>query len=114
MKKNGFTFVEILGVITLLAIISVIVLVVVDKSLKDSKESLYNVQIGNIKSAAGMWRTDNIELIPDDGYYVITLSDLQSSGYIDGDIINPLTNEVFDSNLIIRISMNEIVVDGLT
>ena len=50
MKKNGFTLIEILGVITLLALLSVIVLMVVDNSLKNSKETLSQAQLDNIKS----------------------------------------------------------------
>lgn len=110
LKKNGFTFIEMLGVITLLAIISVIVIVVIDKSLKDSKEALYEAQMGNIRSAAKMWMADNIELIPDDGYYTITLGTLQSSGYIGTDIENLIEEEVYNSSLLIRISMNDVVI----
>lgn len=109
MKKNGFTFIEILGVITLLALISVIILIAVNQSLKSSKQTLYESQIESIKSAASMWRTDNIENIPDDGYYTITLGDLQNNGYIK-EIVNPKTNEKFSSNTSIRISLNEIIV----
>lgn len=109
MKKNGFTFIEILGVITLLALLSVIVLVTVDKSLKESKSTLSEIQINNIKSAASMWRTDNIELIPDNDYYTITLGDLIESGYI-GDIINPEDDEEYDENLVIQIGINEVLV----
>lgn len=110
MKKNGFTFIEILGVITLLALISTIILIAVNKSIKDSKETLYKTQIENIKSAASMWRTDNIELIPNSGYYSITLEVLQNSGYIKNEIINPNTNESFDKNMLVSIGMSDILV----
>ena len=112
MKKNGFTFIEILGVVTLLALLSVIVLIVVDKSLKDSKSTLTDVQIENIKSASSMWRTDHIEMIPDTGYYTIFLSTLQDNGYIDTDIIDINNNDSFNRNLIIKIGMNDILFDS--
>ena len=108
MKNKGFTLIEILGVITLLALLSTIIILSVNKSLKKSKETLSEIQIEEIKSAAAMWRTDNIELIPDTGYYTISLKELQDSGYIKEDIINPKTDEVFDNNLTIGISMNDI------
>lgn len=108
MKKNGFTFIEILGVITLLALISTIILLSVSKSLKDSKEKLYQVEIENIKSAASMWRTDHIELIPEDDYYIISLKDLQNEGYIKEDIINPKTDELINKTTLIGIGMNNI------
>lgn len=108
MKKNGFTFIEILGVITLLALISTIILISVSKSLKDSKETLSNVQIENIKSAAEMWRTDNIELIPENDYYIISLNDLQNEGYLKENIIDPKTSELINKTTLIEIGMNNI------
>ncbi|MBP3920724.1 MAG: prepilin-type N-terminal cleavage/methylation domain-containing protein [Bacilli bacterium] len=110
MRRNGFTFIEILGVITLLALISMIVLVVVDKNLKDSKNVISTAQLENIRSAASMWMADNIERIPNDGYYTILLSDLQNNGYIDSNIVNASNNEVIDPNTVIRIGMRDILV----
>ena len=113
MKKNGFTFIEILGVITLLALLSIIVLVTVDKSLKNSKNTLSDVQIENIKSAASMWRTDNIELIPDSGYYTITLGELIDLGYFKGDLVDPDNGSNYDRNLALGIGINDIKIDSL-
>ena len=112
MKKNGFTFIEILGVIALLSLLSVIILVTVDKSLKDSKETLSQVQIESIKSAASMWRTDNIELIPDSGYYSITLGELINLGYFKGDVIDPNNKQSYDSDIVINVGMNDISIDS--
>ena len=108
MKKNGFTLIEILGVITLLAILSTLIILSVNRSLKESKETLYKEQIEQIKSAADMWRTDNIELIPDNDYYIVSLQHLQDLGYIKSDIINPKTNQLLDKNILIEIGMTEI------
>lgn len=110
MKKNGFTLIEVLGAVTLLAILSLIVVMVVDKSLKDSKETLSSVQIENIRSAAGMWRTDNIQVIPEDGYFTIFLSTLQDNGYIDNEVIDLGNDQVFDRNLLIKVGINDILV----
>lgn len=99
---------ELLGVITLLALISLIIIMSVNKSLKDSKETLYQAQIEEIKAAADMWKTDNIELIPNDDYYIVSLQQLQDEGYIKGDITNPKTDEPLDKNMLIEIGMNEI------
>lgn len=110
MKKNGFTFIEILGVITLLALLSIIILTVVDKNLKDSKDTLSEVQIENIKSAASMWRTDNIELVPEDGYYTLTLGELINLGYIS-DVIDPDSNENYNRNLIVKVNINSVLID---
>ena len=109
MNKKGFTFIEMLGVITILVIISLIILVVVDKSLKDSSGTIYNVQLENIKSAAKMWMTDNIELIPDKGYYTITLGHLLDGGYISPDIKEMIDSNVYNDGMLIRIALNDVV-----
>ena len=114
MKKNGFTFIEMLGVITVLVLISIIVLVVVDKSLKDSKKTLYNAQLGNIRSSARMWMADNIELIPDEGYYTVTLEFLQDNGYIGNEIRSLIDDSVYDKNMVIQIGMNDILLGDET
>lgn len=110
MKRNGFTFIEILGVITLLALLSIIVLTVVDKNLKDSKSTLSDVQISNIKSAASMWRTDNIELVPSSGYYILTLGDLIDSGYFKDDVIDPNSNSKYDKDILVNVGINDVLV----
>lgn len=112
MNNKGFTLMEILGVITLLAILSTIIILSVNKSLKDSKETLYQAQIEEIKAAASMWRTDNIEIIPDNDYYIVSLQQLKDEGYIKKDIINPKTDAPFD-NITLGISLNDIKVDSL-
>lgn len=111
MNNKGFTLMEILGVITLLAIISTLIILSVNKSLKDSKETLYQQQIEEIKAAAGMWRTDNIEIIPDNDYYIVSLQQLKDEGYIKKDIINPKTDAPFD-NITLGVSLNDIKVDN--
>ncbi len=104
---------EILGVIALLSLISLVVILSVNKSLKDAKETLYLAQLEEIRSAADMWRTDNIELIPDAGYYSITLETLQNNGYIKKDIINPKTDKIINKNTTIKIKMNEIIIEEI-
>ena len=111
MKKNGFTLIEILGVITLLSILSVIVLISVNKSLKDSVETLSSMQLENIKSAAAMWRTDHIDLVSDNDYYIVSLSELQSSGYIDNDIIDFKTEQAYSDDLLIEVGIDDVVVN---
>lgn len=111
MKKNGFTFIEMLGVITLLSLIGLIVYMTVDKSLKDSKETLSATQIEAIKSAADLWRTDHIDLVPETGYYFISLGTLIDAGYID-EVIDAKGNEIYSRNMIISVGTGDILFDN--
>ena len=68
MKKDkGFTLVELMAVITILAILSLIIIPIVDKNVKKAKKDVYKIQIENIKIAAMNYYTDNISLRPKNG-----------------------------------------------
>ena len=85
MKKKGFTLAELLGVITLLGLLALIVIPIVDKTLKEGKDDLYESQI---KIGTGY----------------VTLSTLQDSGYLDEEIKNPKTGKSFEGSLQIKIT----------
>lgn len=99
MKKNGFTLIEILAVIIILGVISLIAMPVVTNSLKESKDDLYDVQISNIRESAKTWAADNINTLPTEANesVIVTLKTLQEDGYIDEEIKNPKTNELFST-----------------
>ena len=67
MKQRGFTMVELLGVLSLLAILSLLIIPIVSNSVHDSNQDLYNVQIENIKEAARLWSADHVGELPDEG-----------------------------------------------
>lgn len=104
-KTHGFTLVELLGVITLLGVIAVLIIPVIDKTVKEGKEEMYQQQLNTILLAAKNWGTDNLFVLPDDGgTMVITLKDLKKDGYVDKEIKNPKTGELISDSLSIRIT----------
>ena len=72
--KKGFTLAELLGVITILAVIAVIVFPLVNKTIKQNKEKLYNSQLEEIKSGAEKWAYANIEMLPVNDGETITVT----------------------------------------
>ena len=116
--KKGFTLAELLGVITILAVIAVIVFPLVNKTIKQNKEKLYNSQLEEIKSGAEKWAYANIEMLPvNDGETItVTLFELKKGGFLTLDIRNPITGELLpnDMNITITFKNNnyEIYVDG--
>ena len=98
MKKNAFTLIELLAAITILALLVLIAVPAVSKQLNDSKDTLYNSQILNIKTAAQAWGTDNLFKLPEDDTCVtVTLGYLKDLGYLDVSITNPKTGEEFSN-----------------
>ena len=63
MKNKGFTLVEMITVIALLAIIGMISIPVVEGVIKRSKDRVYNTQLEEIKSGAKKYATEYIENI---------------------------------------------------
>lgn len=95
--NKGFTLAELLGVIVVLALISLVSVPAVSDVLKKNKVRLCETQLENIKIAAKNYGADHFYDLPvDDGdSLVISLKDLTSNGYIDGNIKNPVTKEIF-------------------
>ena len=101
MNKKGFTLVELLGVIVVLAIIGLITMPIVNKTIKSSKEKAYKAQVKEIEKAAKDWSSDHIDEIPDweslcpgvGNPINISVENLIDTGYIPEDAKNPLTGD---------------------
>lgn len=86
-RKNGFTLVEMLAVIILIAIISAIATVAITRTLKNAKKSTYKMIEKNLQSATETYLTDNSALIPpittpNLSSVTVTLSTLISNEYL--------------------------------
>ena len=95
MKKAGFTLVELMGVLIIIGVLSLIIIPVTTNLIKEQKEKQYNQQIAMIELASKNFGTDNLEVLPsvDQEYIYITLGQLKSMGYLDQNIVNPITEK---------------------
>ena len=84
MKNKGFTLIELLATLVIISIVSVISVLAVNKVSENSRLDLCNTQVKNIKSAAMLWASDNKFLLPttDENEVLVKLSDLQN-GNVD-------------------------------
>lgn len=117
--KKGFTLAELLGVIIILALISLIAIPAITDSLNQHKKNLCDTQLNYIIAAAKNWGTDHMLQLPEEGEELtIKLSELIQQGYMEGDknasieedklkIINPNTKEYFDPDPIITITKQD-------
>lgn len=101
MKKKGFTLIELIGVVVLLGAILLIIIPVVNKSLKDGKQKLYTKQIESIKISLSSWANENKP--KNNETFYITLSQLKKEGLVDADIKNPITKELFANDMVLRV-----------
>jgi len=97
MKKNGFTLLEVLGVIVLLGVIALLVTTLSNRILGESKESLYETQKETIINSAKKWTIANNNELPmneTDAPYNLSFTKLAEDGYIDSDdLIDPRNNK---------------------
>ena len=105
MNKKGFTLAEVLGVITILAILGLLVFPVIDKTIKDAKEDGYKIQVKSIETSAKNWITGNaFNMLDRTGEdMLVTLYQLKQEGAVDKNVQNPLNKKLFADDIIIRI-----------
>src|SRR5574344_860245 len=100
MNKKGFTLVELLAVISILAIILLIGVPTISKVIKDNKEKAYDIQISSFLGSVKIWATDNVRNLPVSGSASeVTLAQLENQAYVAKDVKNPLTGSAFDTTM---------------
>ena len=116
--RNGFTLAELLGVIVVLSILGLVAFISIDNSIKKSRYNSCLVQEENLIEGAKMVLTEYPELIPDSGNTTINIpvSVLENggtvnsinidSGYIDDDLVNPMTDQPYSSGVSVKVTIN--------
>ena len=98
-RIKGFTLVELLAVIVILSLLLLVTVTTVSSQFKNSKDDLYDTQLNNIKLAAEMWGSDNkTKLNSISDCVSLTLGYLKDEGYVDANIKNTYTGELFEDN----------------
>lgn len=122
-NKKGFTLIEILCVIAILAVITTIASASIVNLSNKSKDNLYCAKIKMIESAAKSYATSyEYELNQSSTYYegykslVIMIDDLVKSGNLSPDkddtVLNPKTNDAMnDLQIILYLKNNQVYVE---
>ena len=94
-KKNAFTLIELLAVLVIISVILLLISPQILKKINDSKDTLYDTQIEEIKKAGRVYVSKtNIDFDSlTDKQITITLGELKKEGLIDKDIKNPRNGE---------------------
>ena len=97
LQNNAFTLTELLGIIIILAVITLIAFPIINKIIRDSKLDAYNAQVKIIIQAAKTWTLDNSNRLPEVNSGKesnVSVLELISTGYLkdtkDNKIINPM------------------------
>ena len=92
LLNNAFTLIELLGVLIVLAVIALITFPVIDNSIKSSREQALERTIDSIEEAAYQYSIQNNLGYPTDKQ-PLYITDMQTQGFLDKEIINPVNNE---------------------
>lgn len=110
MKKNGFTLIELIGVITLLGILVLIIYPVIDDVFNNSSSNLSESQRESLENIARMWGAQNTDLLSETAPYYLKIEDLKKSGLLENkDILDPETEEKVKGCIKIEYKTNKYV-----
>lgn len=115
MKKNGFTLVELLGMLVILGLISLVSFYYVINILGNSTEQEYNTFTNNLYIAAEAYIEANREMYPElsvvNGTVFIGIDELLKEGYIEKIPKNPKTDAFEEKATIVAKTNNNYVIE---
>ena len=106
--KKGFTLAELLGVIAILGIIALIAAPIVNNSINESDEKLYETQLNQMIKGAKSYYAEHLDELPQNNgdTVTITLKKLQDEGYLPLEANNPKTGDPLNPESTIRVTNN--------
>ena len=107
--KKGFTLVELMAVIIILGIVSVLIIPLIDRMVQSYRHSSYESQIRTIKLASKNYASDKLTIYPlkDGAAIFISLGQLKVEGYLPNSFSNPLTQDEFENNTLVKVMKKE-------
>ena len=107
MNKKGFTLVEVRGVVTVLALILIVAVPSLTKTLKKNEQNKYNDYIENLEMAAENYVVDKLQEGQSfNDYMIFSMGDLIDNGYVKEIMTNPETNEKITRDYKIKVTKN--------
>ena len=100
MENRGFTLIELIGVIVILALLTLIIVPNVVSNLREGISESKEYQNDSIILGAKNWASDHKDELPlaGDDDLQVQLSRLQEEGYAQGEVKDLETGDVLDPN----------------
>ena len=107
--KKGFTLVELLAVIAVLALIAAIAYPIVTGLISDMKENASESQKREIIDAAKYWAQDNSGLLSDTvgDIYTISIEKLKTDGYLTNEKLRDIDTDTILKKACVKITTQE-------
>ena len=103
--KKGFTLVEMLAVISLLALVALVIVPATEAVINGVKKDNFEAQKETLISALKVWSADHVLNMPDDeGDYIETnVGQLKKEGFLEVEFKDPRDDKCINNILIIKI-----------
>lgn len=107
--NKGYTFIELIGVLVLVGLITMLITPVMIQYVDKRKEELYDIQIDHIELALKTWASENKDYLPEkDGETItLTLLQLKQAEILSGDITNPITDKLIPDDMTMTITKSK-------
>lgn len=108
-KNKAFTLVELIGVVAILAIMLLVAVPSLTKTLKNNEQKKYGSYIKNLELVTEQYIVKNIldkETIDDENPYYVSLKTLIDNGYVEDTIVNPTTEREISTDTRIKVTRN--------
>ena len=104
--KRGFTLIELLGIIVVLGIIATIVTPIIQSTLAQNQESVYNTLVKQIEGNAKDYLEYNTDKLPQDegDSVVVKLGEMKEAGFIQISIKNPKTDNIISNESYVTVT----------
>lgn len=103
MKNKGFTLMELIVTISILALLAIVVVPIAIDSLEDSKEKSYVEQTKILERTAEKWSIKNAGLLSETSDYYLSIDTLVDGDYLNSsDIIDPRDQSVMNGCIVIH------------
>lgn len=107
-NKNAFTLIEVTVVVLLLALLTVIIVPKIKKTIENKKNNAYESVINTIEESAKSFAYLNVNdvdgIIEMNNEYFVSISRLKELGLLKNELINPITKEEFPNDGAVRIT----------
>lgn len=104
--KRGFTLIELLGIIVVLGIIATIVTPVIQSTLAQNQESVYNTLVKQIEGNAKDYLEYNTDKLPQNegDSVIVKLGEMKEAGFIQISIKNPKTDNIISNESYVTVT----------
>ena len=107
--KKGFTLIELLGIIVVLGIIATIVTPIIQNTLAENEDKVYNVLVKQIEGHAKDYLEMNTDKLPEEegNSIQIKFGDIKAAGIMQINVKNPKTNNLISNESYVTVTKDK-------